>query len=869
MPRVKPRHGKRLYGNMPYSLDSTLIHRVRLYLHELGDVKYVELDELTDYLQATHREYKHKKKLAFRILVQRAYEYVATEMKDQFASSSSSEEESADEESQAKSDENTINNSLTELYTRLPTITRSGETTEEGGVELGDSVSASAGDEGGDGDGDSIFVDRYTGAASERPVVSSDALAQCHQPNCSPIPSIPFLDHVSLTHRDRSVPSRIGGPGPPAVTRLLAVCSSGVAPAGPDQAAALPANPPVERDKPEKTPKPGKRKVVEEENDFFKRKKSFPVEKSSTDFDDVGGNDKALMSICDLLEDFLDPTLCSDATAAFSRGVLLHGPPGCGKSLIAFAVAGELDLPIVHVASTELVSGVSGDSEERIRDLFLQAKRAAPCVLFIDEIDALTSKRQNAHKDMEKRIVSQLISSFDELGKSGCSVLVVGATNLPDQIDAALRRAGRFDQEVALGIPDAAGRLGILQVLCRHARLAPDVDLRQVSRQTPGCVGADLRALVSEVTRLAKKRVRSQAGGAGLSVPEGAAPAPAPAPLAVARSPRLQLLRAQLKAHLETFHEKIREKRTELVELRADDFAAALKRLQPSSLREGFITVPNVTWADVGALSDVRGELNAEILDPVRDPEYYEMLGLTSPSGILLCGPPGCGKTLLAKAVANEAGINFISVKGPELFNMYVGESERAVRTVFARAKNSAPCVIFFDEIDSICQKRVASGDSGSGSRVVNQLLTEMDGMETRQGVYLMAASNRPEIVDPAILRPGRIDKLLYVGLPTAPDRADILRAVTKAGSRPRLAADADLLSVAADPRCDGMTGADLSNLVRQAAKETARERLLEVHRRHFDAAFQRVRPSVRPKDRLQYEEMRQFCSNWTTRDAG
>ncbi|XP_043212400.1 nuclear valosin-containing protein-like [Amphibalanus amphitrite] len=845
MPRVKPKHGKRLYGNMPYSLDSTLIQRVRQYLHELGDAKYVELDELTDYLQVTHREYKHKKKLPFRILVQRAYEYVATEMKDQFATSSS-EEESLDEEVKEQLEENSINNSLTELYGRLPTVTR-----------CGDPVSGGA---------------ALTGSA----------------------PSV-------------------NGASTPAVTVVIDRTGDGGGSEPPAAAAAAPAaadggdtSPPADGGKQTKTPRLGKRKkAMEEEKDFFKKKKSFQLDKSTTTFDDIGGNDRALTSLCDLLEDFLDPTLCSDATAAYSRGVLLHGPPGCGKSLLAFSLAGELELPILHVASTELVSGVSGDSEERIRELFVQAQRAAPCVLFIDEIDALTSKRQNAHKDMEKRIVSQLISSFDALAKSGSSVLVVGATNLPDQIDAALRRAGRFDQEVALGIPDAAGRLGILQVLCRHARLAEDVDLRQISRQTPGCVGADLRSLVSEVTRIAKKRIRGQAGaGAALSAPsepgqsvtmesapstpvaavamDSAPPTPS-APVTMdteeaaaaaagagggGRSARLQHLRAQLRTHLETFHEKIRHRRTELVELTGQDFAAGLKKLQPSSLREGFITVPNVTWADVGALSDVREELNAEILDPVRDPDYYEQLGLTSPSGILLCGPPGCGKTLLAKAVANEAGINFISVKGPELFNMYVGESERAVRTVFARAKNSAPCVIFFDEIDSICQKRSATGDSGSGGRVVNQLLTEMDGMEARQGVYLMAASNRPEIVDPAILRPGRIDKLLYVGLPAAADRADILRAVTKCGTRPRLAPDADLPSLAADPRCEGMTGADLSSLVRQAAKETARERLLQVHRRHFEAAFQRVRPSVRPKERLQYEETRRFCSNWSSREA-
>jgi ribosome biogenesis ATPase len=298
-----------------------------------------------------------------------------------------------------------------------------------------------------------------------------------------------------------------------------------------------------------------------------------------------------------------------------------------------------------------------------------------------------------------------------------------------------------------------------------------------------------------------------------------------------------------------------------------DDFKQALKCVQPSAKREGFASVPDVSWDDVGSLTSVREELQMAILAPIRHIHHFKELGLTTPTGVLLCGPPGCGKTLIAKAMANEAGINFISVKGPELLNMYVGESERAVRVCFERARNSAPCVIFFDELDALCPKRSDSREGGATMRVVNQMLTEMDGVQERQGVYLLAASNRPDIIDPAVLRPGRFDKILFVGLPTASDRIEILRAITKNGTRPRLAPDVDLDIIATSEQCQGYTGADLAALVKEAGIVALKEfmlcgdtqKALVVNMEHFKRAIAKIRPSVPEKDQKHYEKLRKM----------
>jgi len=601
-----------------------------------------------------------------------------------------------------------------------------------------------------------------------------------------------------------------------------------------------------------------KRPVNESWTTKKRKKESTPVAitESSTTFSDFGGNDSMLCEVCKLLVHLKHPEVYLKLGVTPPRGFLLHGPPGCGKTLLAHAIAGELQLPFIKVAAPEVISGVSGDSESKIRDLFEQAAQAAPCVLFIDEIDSITPKRENAQKEMERRIVAQLLTCMDDLGKKDCHVVVIGATNRPDALDPALRRAGRFDREIAIGIPDQKARRKILDVILRGLRLSPNTDLEELASLTPGYVGADLASLAREAAIAAVNRVF----GDQVSVrPSGSSYGDTASPMVPSPS--------QLSVMLEWLQDTppLGEEQLEQLFIEKGDWKVALTLVQPSAKREGFATVPDVTWDDVGALQNIREELQLAILAPIRHVAEYQSLGLSAPAGVLLAGPPGCGKTLVAKAVANEAGINFISVKGPELLNMYVGESERAVRACFQRGRNSAPCVIFFDELDSLCPRRSgSSSDGGSSSRVVNQLLTEMDGVESRKGVFLMAATNRPDILDPAVLRPGRLDKILYVGFPTPPDRMDILKALTKNGTKPSLEPDVDLAAIGRDQRCEGFSGADMSALVREASMSALKQHLkwkstqpIVVSKEHFNEAFQQVKPSVSGKDRQKYDAMK------------
>uniref|UniRef100_A0A8C2T5J7 Nuclear VCP like n=1 Tax=Coturnix japonica TaxID=93934 RepID=A0A8C2T5J7_COTJA len=535
--------------------------------------------------------------------------------------------------------------------------------------------------------------------------------------------------------------------------------------------------------------------------------------------------EKLFLEICKMLIHVRHPEVYLHLGVVPPRGFLLHGPPGCGKTLLAQAIAGELELPMLKVAATEMVSGVSGESEQKLRELFDQAVLNAPCVLFIDEIDAITPKREVASKDMERRIVAQLLTCLDDLNNAAATaqVLVIGATNRPDSLDPALRRAGRFDREICLGIPDEAAREKILQTLCRKLKLPESFDFLHLAHLTPGYVGADLMALCREAAMCTVNRVLiktekqqgkyMQAGGNATEESMGIE-----TEIPVKENEELQRLLDLLKEQ-----DPLPEEQLQKLCIEMNDFIVALSSVQPSAKREGFVTIPDVTWADIGALEDVREELTMAILAPVRNPEQFKALGLTTPAGVLLAGPPGCGKTLLAKAVANESGLNFISVKGPELLNMYVGESERAVRQVFQRARNSAPCVIFFDEVDALCPRR-SDRESGASVRVVNQLLTEMDGLENRQQVFIMAATNRPDIIDPAILRPGRLDKTLYVGLPPPEDRFAILKTITKDGTRPPLDADVNLEEIA--------------------------YREIKISHKHFEEAFRKVKSSVSKKVR-------------------
>ncbi|KAK6738384.1 hypothetical protein RB195_020476 [Necator americanus] len=599
---------------------------------------------------------------------------------------------------------------------------------------------------------------------------------------------------------------------------------------------------------------------------------------STVKFEDLGGCDRQFLEVCRLAMHMKRPHTYSMLGVEPPKGFLVHGPPGCGKTLFAQAVAGEFDIPMIQLAATELVSGVSGDTEEKIRQLFTTAKQSAPCVLILDDIDAIAPRRETATREMERRIVSQLSNSLDELfgptkhlsvreqlhisndgevtlnddesKNETAHVLVIGTTSRPDAVDGGLRRAGRFDCEISLGIPDEQARQKILQTVCKLP-LDEDVNMKMIARLTPGYVGADLNALVREAAKCAVSRIFDT--------------------IVSRNSSKRQMTNEEVKEELNKVLAWLQSDDDPAVleklggfHVNMSDFVRALENVQPSAKREGFATVPDVSWQDIGALSDIRQELEWNILFPVKRPEDFAMLGISAkPQGILLCGPPGCGKTLLAKAVANETGMNFISVKGPELLNMYVGESERAVRTVFQRARDSSPCVIFFDEIDALCPKR-SQNESSGGARLVNQLLTEMDGVEVRKQVFLIGATNRPDIVDPAILRPGRLDKILFVDFPSPNDRADILRKTTKNGTHPKLKDDVDFDKLAHLPELDGFTGADLAALVHEASIIALKARLFAndvsidaVGMEHFLKAIQNIRPSVTDTDRKKYMRMK------------
>ncbi|VDK67794.1 unnamed protein product [Litomosoides sigmodontis] len=610
---------------------------------------------------------------------------------------------------------------------------------------------------------------------------------------------------------------------------------------------------------------------------LYKTDISVEPSASHITFSDIGGCEQQLLEVCRFVMHLLHPEIGNVLGITHPIGFLLHGPPGCGKTLFAQAVAGEFQLPLLKVVVTELISGVSGETEEKIRLLFGKAIEASPCVLLLDDIDAIGSKRDNAQREMERRIVSQLVACLDglsnprrdvEVSADGTNidisikkvhkenlVLVIGTTSRVETMDPALRRAGRFDKEIALGIPDKRARSKILEIVCRGLQLDETVVMQELARLTPGYVGADLKALSREAASCAVNRVVNGIFEATDDRKYG--------------DEKIEQTELELQKVLTWLKSSQQLAETDLlkVHITMEDFNKALTLVDPSAKREGFATVPNITWNDIGALESVREELKWSILMPINQPELFGEFGMESrPQGILLCGPPGCGKTLLAKAVANESGMNFISIKGPELLSMYVGESERAVRTVFQRARDSSPCVIFFDEIDALCPKRTSSETSGS-SRLVNQLLTEMDGIESRKEVFLIGATNRPDIVDGAILRPGRLDKILFVDFPNAKEKEDILCKITNNGKRPHLSDDFSYENIAADPALEWFTGADIAALVHEAGIIAMQESMHAKHTsgchrvtiRHFQNAALRIRPSVQEKDRIVYQKLKEM----------
>lgn len=486
---------------------------------------------------------------------------------------------------------------------------------------------------------------------------------------------------------------------------------------------------------------------------------------------------------------------------------------------------------------------MSGESEKALREHFEEAKKMAPCLIFIDEIDSITPKRESSQREMEKRIVAQLLTCMDDLAldkTGGKAVIVLAATNRPDALDPALRRGGRFDKEINMSVPSEAVREQILRALTRHMVLSDEFDLRHLAKLTPGFVGADLNDLVSTAGSAAIKRfldtLKTESQDT-MIVDDSVAPSFEKGSDAVSELRRL-IRRAK--------EPSVQEPSS--ISIAVEDFLIALPKIQPSSKREGFATIPGTTWADIGALRPVREELLTAIVEPIRSPEKYERVGITAPTGVLLWGPPGCGKTLLAKAVANESKANFISVKGPELLNKYVGESEKAVRQVFVRARSSIPCVIFFDELDALVPKR-DDGLSESSARVVNTLLTELDGLSNREGIYVIAATNRPDIIDPAMIRPGRLETLLFVDLPEAAERVEILQTLSRRLAIPYTDAIADVAR-----GCEGFSGADLESLLRRAGYD-AIKRNDGIKLEDFISAKVKVRPSV--TDRRKYDRLK------------
>jgi transitional endoplasmic reticulum ATPase len=499
-------------------------------------------------------------------------------------------------------------------------------------------------------------------------------------------------------------------------------------------------------------------------------------------YEDIGGLRKQVLRIREMIELPLRyPELFDKLGIDPPKGVLLYGPPGCGKTLVAKALANETSAYFTHIGGPEIMGKYYGESEERLRNIFEEAQAHAPAILFIDEIDAVAPKREDmgSQQQVEKRVVAQLLSLMDGL-KSRGQVAIIGATNAPQLIDPALRRPGRFDREINIGVPERSGRREVLDVHTRGMPLAEDVSLDRLAEMTHGFVGADLAALCREAAMSTLRGVAEEI------------------PLDAEHIPFDLLAR---------------------LEVKMSDFMDALNEVEPSALREVFTEVPDVGWADVGGLDEAKTALRQVIEWPIQHPELFEQAKSTPPRGVLLTGPTGSGKTLLAKAVANECHVNFIAIKGPELLSKWVGESERTVREVFKLARLSSPCIVFFDEIEAIAGRRGGGIDASVTERVISQLLAEMDGIEELRGVVVLAATNRPDLLDPALLRAGRFELRLDLPLPDEAARLAILK--VHVSDKP-VADDVDLAAIAA--ASEGMSGADLEALVRRAALAAIRE---------------------------------------------
>ncbi|TQS81019.1 AAA family ATPase [Candidatus Methanomassiliicoccus intestinalis] len=531
-------------------------------------------------------------------------------------------------------------------------------------------------------------------------------------------------------------------------------------------------------------------------------------------YEDIGGLEEEVKKVREMIElPLRHPELFERLGVEAPKGVLLHGPPGNGKTLLAKAVAGETNANFITIGGPEIMSKFYGESEERLREIFKQAEENAPSIIFIDEIDSIAPKREDVSGETERRVVAQLLSLMDGLEARG-KVVVIGATNRPNAIDPALRRPGRFDREIEINPPNKDGRLEILQIHTRGMPLESEVSLEELADLTHGYVGADLSALCKEAA------IRS-----------------------------LRRILPDLDLEMESIPIEVLNKIT----VKREDFFSALREMQPSALREVLVEKPDVHWADIGGLEDVKRELQEAVEWPLKYADVFDYMDTALPKGVLLYGPPGTGKTMMAKAVATESEANFINVKGPEFLSKWVGESEKAVRETFRKARQAAPCVIFMDEIDSIAPTRGGEGDSHVTERVISQLLTEIDGMQSLNNVIVIAATNRPDILDPALLRPSRFDRIVKVGMPDLDARRQILHIHT---DKKPLADDVDIDKLA--EKTEGFTGADLAALTNEAvmlairsiiAKNGDNKELMKsqkIDMSFFNMALEKVRPMSR-----------------------
>jgi transitional endoplasmic reticulum ATPase len=531
-------------------------------------------------------------------------------------------------------------------------------------------------------------------------------------------------------------------------------------------------------------------------------------------YEDIGGLQNEIQRVREMVElPMKHPQIFSKLGIEPPQGVLLHGPPGTGKTLLAKAVANETSASFFSIAGPEIISKYYGESEQQLREIFEDAKEESPSIIFIDELDSIAPKREDVTGEVERRVVAQLLTMMDGLETRG-QVVVIGATNRVDSVDPALRRPGRFDREIEIGVPDEVGRKEILQIHTRGMPLSDDVSLDHLADETHGFVGADIESLTKEAAMKALRRY----------LPE-----------------------------IDLDDEEVPPSLIDRMIVKRNDFSGALTEVEPSAMREVLVELPKISWEDVGGLNEAQQQVQESVEWPLTSPEKFDRMGVDAPKGVLLYGPPGTGKTLMAKAVANETNANFISVRGPQLLSKWVGESEKAIRQTFRKARQVSPTIIFFDELDSLAPSRGQEMGNNVSERVVNQLLTELDGLEDMGDVMVIGATNRPDMIDPALLRSGRFDRLVMIGQPDQEGREQILDIHTQ--DTP-LAPDVSLREIA--EITDGYVGSDLEGIAREAAIEALRDddEAEEVEMKHFRRALESVRPTINDDILAYYEEI-------------